>query len=126
MEIIGGSILALSIISVLWQLVRTRRRARNGEIIVPPFFAGLLIFSLFVLGVVIFGVSPLHLLWLFPVSYGIGTVLLLFPVVQKIVMTFLLVLANPKAWEEEEKGQVTSHRDQKHARRPSGSKRRKR
>ena len=122
MKIIGGSILALSIISVLWQLGRTRRRARNGEIVVPPF----LIFSLFVFGVVIFGVSPLHLLWLFPVSYGIGTVLLFFPVVQKIVMTFLLILANPKAWQEEEKDQVASHRGQKQARRPSGSKRRKR
>ncbi len=126
MEIIGSSILALSIILVLWQLVRTRKRARNGEIIVPPFFSGLLIFSLFVLGVVIFGVSPLHLLWLFPVSYGIGTVLLFLPAVQKIVMTFLLMLANPKAWEEGEKGQVGSHRGQKRTRRPSGSKRRKR
>ena len=103
MEVIGDSILALSIIWVLWQFIRTRRRGRKGEIIVPPFFAALLIFGLCVIGVIALRISPFHFIWLFPVSYLLGTVLLLFPVVQKTTMTFLLMLAMPRSLEEEER-----------------------
>jgi len=127
MEVIRISILALSITWVLWQLIRTRIRARNGEIIVPPFFAGLLVFSIFVIGVVVSGVSPFHLLWLLPVSYALGTGLLLFPVVQKIIMTLLLMLAMPmRDRQEEERGQRTPEGTKKLEKRPSSSKRRKR
>ena len=126
MGTIGNSILALSIIWVLWQFIRTRRRAREGEIIVPPFFAALLIFSLCVIGVIALHISPFHFIWLLPVSYLLGTVLLLFPGVQKITMTFLLMLAMTRSLEEEERGQVVSQREKKRPKREAGSKRRKR
>ena len=113
MEVIGDSILALSIIWVLWQFIRTRRRGRKGEIIVPPFFAALLIFSVCVIGVITLRISPFHFMWLFPVSYLLGTVVLLFPVVQKTTMTFLLMLAMPRSLEEEERGQVVSQRERR-------------
>jgi hypothetical protein len=125
MEIIGHSILALSIIGILWQFFRTRRRARNGEIIVPPFFAGLLIFSLCLIGVIVLGVSRLHLLWLLPLSYVLGTILLLVPVIQKIIMKFLMITM-PRSFEDELRGPVVSQEKRKRAKKPPGSKRRKR
>jgi hypothetical protein len=126
MEIIGHSILALSIIGVLWQFIHTRRRARNGEVIVPPFFAGLLIFSVCLVGVIVLGASRLHLLWLFPASYVLGTVLLFAPVAQKILMTFLVMIAVPRDAEDNERGPAVSRKSRKRAKRPSGSKKGKR
>jgi hypothetical protein len=43
------------------QLLTTRRKRRNGEIVVPPLFVATLVFFLFILVVWIMGTSPLHL-----------------------------------------------------------------
>jgi len=78
---------------VIAQLLTTRRRLRNGEIVVPPLFAVTLVFLLFILVVWAMGTSPLHLLWLFPLSFVLGIAVLLFPVGQQLVMACLGLLA---------------------------------
>ena len=125
MEILSKSILIVSIVWILWQFLRTRRLARGGKIIVPPFFATLLVFSLCVLGVIVLGVSPFHLLWLLPVSFIVGIVLLAIPFTQMVIMTLLMMLAMPRNWEEEEEEPVMSRRERRRKTLPA-SKRKKR
>jgi hypothetical protein len=126
MEVGGNLIFVLSVIWIVWQFIRTRKRASKGEIIVPPFFAGLMLFSLCVICVIVFRISPFHCIWLFPVSYILGTVLLFFPVVQKTTKTLLLMLAIPMRLEAEERGQVVINKKKKRRNRQPGSTRKKR
>ena len=96
MAILGTVIMVLAIGWVIVQLLTTRRRLRSGEIVVPPLFAATLVFVLFMLVVWAMGASPLHLLWLFPLSFVIGIAVLLFPAGQQLVMACLGLLAGLK------------------------------
>jgi hypothetical protein len=81
--------------------VTTRRKLRHGEIVVPPLFAATLVFILFILVVWALEASPLHLLWLFPLSFVLGIAVLLFPAGQgqQLVMACLGLLAGLKGRE---------------------------
>ena len=51
----------ITLVAIGWviaQLLTTRRRLRNGEIVVPPLFAATLVFLLFILLVWAVGASP--------------------------------------------------------------------
>jgi len=52
-----------------------------------------LFFSLFIVLLIIFGASPFHLFWLFPLSLILGIALLFFPFGTKLIMAFLAILA---------------------------------
>ena len=93
MEILGKVILILAIIWPVWQIFNIRKHVINGGIIMPPFITTLFVFIIFVLIVIVFKLSPFHLLWLFLLSFVIGIVLIVFPPVQKITMGFLAILA---------------------------------
>lgn len=93
MAILSTVIMVLAIIWVIAQLLTTRRRARHGQIVVPPLFAATLVFILFILLVWFMGASSLHLLWLFPLSFVVGIAVLLFPTGQLLVMACLGLLA---------------------------------
>ena len=93
MAILSTVIMVVAIGWVIAQLLTTRRRLREGEIVVPPLFAATLVFILFILVVWAIGASPLHLLWLFPLSFVLGIAVLLFPVGQQLVMACLGLLA---------------------------------
>ena len=88
-----------AIVWVTVQLLNTRRRLRSGEIVVPPLFAATLVFIVFILVVWAMRASPLHLLWLFPLSFVLGIAVLLFPVGQQLVMACLGLLAGLKGRE---------------------------
>ncbi len=96
MAILSTVIRVAAIIWVIAQLLTTRKRARQGEIVVPPLFAATLVFTLFILVVWIMGASPLHLLWLFPLSFVLGIAILFFPAVQLLVMACHWLLAGLK------------------------------
>ena len=89
-------ILAVAIAWAVWQLWDTRRRVRSGAIVVPLLFAATLVFVLFILLILAIGASPLHLLWLFPLSFVLGVVILVFPAGVKFTMTCLFLLAGIK------------------------------
>jgi hypothetical protein len=100
MAILSTVIVVVAIGWVIAQLLITRRRLRNGEIVVPPLFAATLVFSLFILVVWAMGASSLHLLWLFPLSFVLGIAVRLFPVGQLLVMACLGLLAGLKGRHE--------------------------
>ncbi len=93
METLGKVILVLAIIWPIWQIFSLRKKVIKGSVIIPPFITALFVFIIFVLIVTIFGLSPFHFLWLFPLSFVIGFVLIAFPLVQIITMSFLSILA---------------------------------
>ena len=96
MAILSTVIRVVAIIWVIAQLLTTRRRGRQGEIVVPPLLAATLVFILFILVVWIMGASPLHLVWLFPLSFVLGIAILFFPAGQRLVMACLGLLAGLK------------------------------
>ena len=100
MAILSTVIMVVAILWVIAQLLTTRRRARQGEIVMPPLFAATLIFILFILLVWVMGASPLHLLWLFPLSFVLGIAVLLFPLGQLLVMACLGLLAGLRGHHE--------------------------
>ncbi len=100
MAIISAVIMVVAIGWVIVQLLTTRRRLRHGEIVVPPLFAATLVFILFILFVWLLETSPLHLLWLFPLSFVLGIAVLLFPAGQQLVMACLGLLAGLKGRDE--------------------------
>jgi len=100
MAILSTVIMVVAIGWVIAQLLTTRRRLREGEIVVPPLFAATLVFILFILVVWAIGASPLHLLWLFPLSFVLGIAVLLFPAGQQLVMACLGLLAGLKGRHE--------------------------
>jgi hypothetical protein len=99
MTILGTVVMVAAIIWITVQLLNTRRRLRSGEIVVPPLFAATLVSIVFILVVWVMGASPLHLLWLFPLSFVLGIAVLLFPVGQQLVMACLGLLAGLKGRE---------------------------
>ena len=100
MAILSTVIIVLAIGWVIVQLLITRTRLHSGETVVLPLFAATLVFLLFILVVWAMGVSSLHLLWLFPLSFVLGVAILLFPAGQQLVMACLGLLAGLKGRDE--------------------------
>lgn len=96
MALLSTAVMLAAIIWVIAQLLSTRRTAHRGGIVFPPLFAATLVFILFILVVWITDTSPLHLLWLFPLSFVLGIAILLFPVGQLLVMACLGLVAGLK------------------------------
>jgi hypothetical protein len=93
MAIISQGVLVLAIVWTLWQLVHAQRQVRSGAIVIPPFVAATLVFALCIVVVMLTGVSPLHLVWLFPCSFLVGIAVLLFPFGTHLLLRFLVLLA---------------------------------
>jgi hypothetical protein len=92
-DIIHTVVFVLAILWVLSQLVVTRRKLRTGQVVIPPLFAATLVFLVCILVVAALGASPLHLLWLFLLSFVLGFALLLFPPGVKLTLAGLALLA---------------------------------
>jgi hypothetical protein len=91
--IIRMVVFMLAIVWVLSQLVVTRRKLRTGQLVIPPLFAATLVFLGCILVVAALGASPLHLLWLFLLSFVLGLGLLLFPPGVKLTLACFGLLA---------------------------------
>ena len=99
-DIIRTVVFVLAILWVLSQLVVTRRKLRAGQVVIPPLFAATLVFLVCILVVAALGASPLHLLWLFLLSFVLGLALLLFPPGVKLTLTCLGLLAGLPSLDE--------------------------
>lgn len=93
MGTLNTAILVVAIVWVIGQLLVTRRALRNGQVVIPPLFAATLVFLLCIIVTTVSGASPLHLLWLFLLSFVLGIALLLFPAGVALTMTCLGLLA---------------------------------
>ena len=100
MAIISTGVFGLAIVWVLSQMVVIRRRLRTGQVVIPPLFAATLVFLVCILGVAAIGASPLHLLWLFLLSFVLGFALLLFPPGVKLTLVCLGLLAGLPSLDE--------------------------
>ena len=92
-DIISTVVFVLAIFWVLSQLMVTRRKLRTGQVVIPPLFAATLVFLVCILMIAALGASPLHLLWLFLLSFVLGLALLLFPPGMKLTLACLGLLA---------------------------------
>ena len=92
MELVSKLLLLAAIVWTVGRMVRIRAQVRNGGIIIPPIASATLVFTVSIIVVLATGISALHLLWLFPVSFVLGTALLISPLGVKIVMGFILIL----------------------------------
>jgi len=99
-DIIRTGMFVLAILWVLSQLVVTRRKLRTGQVVILPLFAATLVFLVCILVVVAIGASPLHLLWLFLLSFVLGLALLLFPPGVKLTLACLGLLAGLPSLDE--------------------------
>ena len=95
MAIASTIVLIISVVGVLWFMTSVRSHARRGGIIFPPAVSATLLFSLCIVLVLLLRISALHLIWLFPACFVVGFILLAFPIVQKIVLGFVVILAYP-------------------------------
>jgi hypothetical protein len=99
-DIIRMVVFVPAILWVLSQLVVTRRKLRTGQVVIPPLFAATLVFLVCILVVAALGASPLHLLWLFLLSFVLGLALLLFPPGVKLTLACLGLLAGLPSLDE--------------------------
>ncbi len=103
MDIYAKIFLALAIIFALIQLFRFRQCVvKGGVIIIPLNVSATILFILCIIGVLISGVSPFHLIWMLVVCYVVGVVLFFFPWYQKLLFAFLglLIHTSPKRMRE--------------------------
>lgn len=82
---------------VIAYLAWMRYRLRQGQCVMIPAFANKLILLLGLAIVAGFDLSPLHLLWWFPLSYVLGALVLFSPIGVRLVMACLALLAWPGA-----------------------------
>ena len=68
----------------------------------PPFIASVLLFGILVIIVLATGLSPFHLLWIFPLSFVVGTFSLVFPPIVAFVLSFTALLLITCRREKEE------------------------
>jgi hypothetical protein len=99
-DTLNAVVLGAAVLWVLRQFVVTRRRLRTGQIIIPPLFAATLVFLLSILVVLALGASPLHLLWLFLLSFVLGLALVMFPLGVNLTLACLGLLAGIPSLDE--------------------------
>jgi riboflavin transporter FmnP len=85
----------------LWD---TRRRLRRGDIVTIPNFVATLVFGLCIVASVLFGFSALHLLWLFPLSAGVGVFMRFFRPDVSFTMACLGLLVSLKPYQGPNRG----------------------
>ena len=105
MNILNTVVLLAAIAWVILQLRATRRKLRSGDDVKIPQFAVTLVFGLCIVAILIFGLSALHLLWLFPLSVGIGLFMLFFRAGVNFTMACLGLLASLKPYQENDREQ---------------------
>ena len=102
MEILANIILFIAIAFVVLSIASTRSKVCNGEITIPPVIAAVLLFGIFIIIVLATGLSPFHLLWMFPLSFVVGTFSLAFPPIVAVVLSFTVLLLMTGRREKEE------------------------
>ena len=96
MAVMSTIVLVISVVGVLWFISNMRSHVRSGGIVLPSSVSATLLFSLCIVFILLLNISALHLLWLLPVCFVVGFLILGVSVVRKIVFRFVAVLAYRK------------------------------
>lgn len=91
--IASNTVLAIAIVWIIWQLFVLRQAATQGSSIFPAMIPAVFIFAGAITTVELLHLSPLHLIWLFIVSFLLGLVAIMVPPVQSLSMGFFTLLA---------------------------------
>lgn len=92
-QIVNNTVLAIAIAGVIWQVFSLRQAVIQDKIVIPFEIPMLFIFVGAIVGVELLQVSPLHLIWLLPVSFLLGLAAILIPFIQDLSLDFLELLA---------------------------------
>ena len=88
-------ILMVASAGVLWLVWALHQQVRRGGIIVIPMVSFVWLAIVAIVAIVLFGLSPLHLLWLLPLCVVFGWWVIMIPGGLKLTMNFLALIAGP-------------------------------
>ena len=80
-----------------WLCWALGQQVRLGRIVIVPMVAFTWLSLLTLIVIVLFGFSPLHLLWALPLNVLLALAVILSPLGVNITLNFLALLAGPKA-----------------------------
>jgi len=95
MTTLGKCLLGAALFWTIGHMLVIRAQARSGKTVVVPMVSGTLIFALLLVLTVALGWSPLHFLWMFPISVVAGIGLLTVPLYARLVLYLVVLLALP-------------------------------
>jgi lysylphosphatidylglycerol synthetase-like protein (DUF2156 family) len=84
MEIAEKITLITSILWVIWSMLSLRNAVVEGEGIFPASITSVLLFIIGIVTILIFHLSPFHLIWLFVLSFPLGLLAIITPIGQQI------------------------------------------
>ena len=109
-------ILIVASAGVLWLVWALHQQVRRGGIVVIPLVSFTWLAIVIIVIIVLFGLSPLHLLWLLPLSVFFALWVIMMPWGLKLTMNFLALIAGPLPTPP---AKATSRRARKSRRSPS-------
>jgi hypothetical protein len=80
---------------VIWLVWALHQQVRRGGIIVIPMASFTWLAIVAIVTIVLFGLSPLHLLWLLPLSVFFALWVIMIPGGLKLTINFLALIAGP-------------------------------
>ena len=84
MEIAEKITLSTSIFWVIWSMLSLRNAVLEGEGVFPASITSILLFIIGIVTILIFHLSPFHLIWLFVLSFPLGLLAMTTPIGQQI------------------------------------------
>ena len=101
MEIAEKITLTASILWVVWNILSLRNAVLEGEGIFPASITSTLILIISIFTIQVFHLSPLHLIWLFILSFPLGLLAITTPIGQKIGIGLMVLLSMTGTKDEE-------------------------
>lgn len=93
MEIAGNITMIASILWVIWNIFSLRNAVVGGEVIFPASITSTLLFIIGIVTILIFHFSPLHLIWIFALSFPLGLIAIMTPIGERIGVGTLALLS---------------------------------
>ncbi|MGK7879644.1 MAG: hypothetical protein AB4060_06035 [Crocosphaera sp.] len=93
MEIAGKITLITSIVWVIWSILSLRNAVVEGEGIVPASILSVLFWIISIVTILIFHLSPLHLIWLFILGFPLAFFAMMTPLGQEVGIGLLALLS---------------------------------
>ena len=124
MEIAEKITLSTSIFWVIWSMLSLRNAVVEGDGIFPASITSVLLFLIGIVTILIFHLSPLHLIWLFVLSFPLGLLAMMTPIGQQIGIGVLALFSLTKTEEAEFSGGEENRGVEKRANKQKDAKRR--
>jgi hypothetical protein len=95
MPLLENILLVIVIVWVALNLASARSNARKGETVFLPAYSSTLVLSIMIVITIASGLSRLHLLWMFPLSFVLGIILLAIPFTATLIIGSVAILSWP-------------------------------